>query len=226
MKHISGSLPQLPALMIDSLVNDGLTVKDAKTLVSLDAGQRLDYFDEVRESRPGLKGLSPSRQRELVRMIANWFVFLPLPISHVNLTQFSSRVLHELGGLLNSSQVEFSPDLVPAQSMADILLVLDMGLITGTTAKQILTMIFDGDVRGVETIINQENLQLQPLARKEYLAMAKSILCEYPEKVAQIRQDKQYGKIQFFVGQMMRAGQGKVEAEKAKAILRELLHLD
>lgn len=56
--------------------------------------------------------------------------------------------------------------------------------------------------------------------------MAQNILDKYPKKVKQIRQEKQYGKIQFFVGQMMRLGEGKVEAGKANDMLIELLSLD
>ena len=38
----------MPDELIAGLVLDGLTIKDAKTLVSLDNGERLDYFNDVR----------------------------------------------------------------------------------------------------------------------------------------------------------------------------------
>jgi len=110
--------------------------------------------------------------------------------------------------------------------MVAILSSLDEGRITGTTAKRLLALVFNNDTRAVDTIIEQENLQLQPLSRDQYLAMAQDILQENPEKVKQIRHDKRYGKIQFFVGQMMRRGEGKVEARKANDILNELLCLE
>ena len=48
--HISSTLPNRPDEIIDDLVtNSGLTLKDAKTLASIDDGERLDYFDEVRD---------------------------------------------------------------------------------------------------------------------------------------------------------------------------------
>ncbi len=110
--------------------------------------------------------------------------------------------------------------------MVEILSNLDKGRITGTTAKRLLATIFDGDTRAVNTIIKQDNLSLQLLSRDEYLAMAQDILDEHPKRVKQIQQEKQYGKIQFFVGQMMRRGEGKVEAGKATNVLTELLCLD
>ena len=110
--------------------------------------------------------------------------------------------------------------------MTCILSNLDKGKITGTTAKRLLSKVFDGDERPVDTIIEQEDLRLQPLPRDEYLAIAKELLASNESKVQQIQQKKQLGKLQFFVGQMMRRGEGKMEAGKAEAILKELLGLN
>lgn len=110
--------------------------------------------------------------------------------------------------------------------MAEILSNLFQGRITSTTAKRLLAMVFDGDRRNVNDIIEEEDLELHPMSHDDYLAMAQQILDENPQKVKQIEQGKQYGKIQFFVGQMMRRGEGKVEAEKANDTLKELLLLD
>lgn len=110
--------------------------------------------------------------------------------------------------------------------MVEILSNLGKGRVTGTTAKRLLARVFHGDTRAVNTIIEQGNLQLEPLSRDEYLAIAQNVLDEHPKKVKQIRQEKQYGKIQFFVGRMMRLGEGKIEAGKANDILIELLSLD
>lgn len=41
-------MPELPDTSIKELTDDfGLTLKDAKTLVTLDNGERLEYFDNV-----------------------------------------------------------------------------------------------------------------------------------------------------------------------------------
>ena len=106
-----------------------------------------------------------------------------------------------------------------------ILQNLDEGKITGSTAKKLLAMLFEGDQRGVSTIIEQEDLGLQRLSREEYVQMAQALLDKDPKKVEQIRTGRQLGKLNFFVGQMMRQGSGKVEAQKAEAVLKELLDL-
>ena len=131
-------------------------------------------------------------------------------------------MLHELGGLLSAAALPFSPDLVPPSSMVDIS-NLSENRITGTTAKRLLAMAFDGDRRDINSIIHEENLALRHLSRDEYLAMAQSLVDENNDKVKQIQQKGQMGKLKWFVGQMMRQGEGKVEAVKAEAILKELL---
>ena len=109
--------------------------------------------------------------------------------------------------------------------MVSILQNLDEGKITGSIAKRLLAMIFDGDKREVNTIIDQDELSLKRLSREEYITMAQALLDEDPKKVEQIQKGKQLGKLKFFVGQMMRQGSGRVEAQKAEAVLKELLDL-
>ena len=106
-----------------------------------------------------------------------------------------------------------------------ILQNLDEGKITGSTAKRLLAMIFDGDKRDVNTIIEEDDLSLQHLSREEYIMMAQALLDKDPKTVEKIQNGKQLGKLKFFVGQMMRQGSGKVEAQKAEAVLKELLGL-
>lgn len=102
---------------------------------------------------------------------------------------------------------------------------LQEGNITGSTAKRLLAMLFDGDKRDVNTIIEQDDLSLQRLSQEEYILMAQALLDQDPKKVEQIQKGKQLGKLKYFVGQMMRQGSGRVEAQKAEAALVELLDL-
>lgn len=72
ISHLSVSLPKLPDTMIESLTEqDGLSTKDASTLLSLDDGDRLDYFYDVVS---GLRttDLSQENQAHLGRVAGNW----------------------------------------------------------------------------------------------------------------------------------------------------------
>lgn len=48
MEHLRNTLPKLPDVNVDMLANIyGLTTKDAITLLSLDDGERLEYYLNV-----------------------------------------------------------------------------------------------------------------------------------------------------------------------------------
>ncbi len=140
-------------------------------------------------------------------------------------TNLVNRVLHELGGRLSASDTAFSDNRVAPAAMASIIENLMADRITGRTAKQLLTMVFNGELRDIDTIIEAENMELVRLAREVYLALAQDLILEHSEMVRQIKQKGQVGKVKWLVGQMMRQGEGKVEAARAEAILRELLGL-
>lgn len=200
----------------------GLTLKDAKTLVTLDDGARLDYFDEILDEMNKVEMVH--QEKHYAKTVANWFVFPGFPVVML-VTKRHQRVLHELGGLLNASEQSFSENKVSAAAMASIMKNLTQGRITWSTAKQLLIMAFDGESRDIGTVVEDENLWLEVLPREEYLTLAQDLIKDNQKMVEQITVKGQHGKINWLLGQMMRKGEGKLEAFKAEAILREVLGL-
>ncbi|KAB8232806.1 hypothetical protein ETB97_000151 [Aspergillus alliaceus] len=184
----------------------GLSIEDAKPLVELEDGARLEYYQDVVDILHDLQqDQDPKSRGGLARMAGNW-------------------VLHELGGLLTKADLPWDAERVPALSLAQIIDHLQRKQITGPTAKQVLAMVFDGDARAIPQLLEDENLLLRPLSREEYIALAEAAISQNPQMVEQIRTKNQLGKLGWFVGQMMRMGEkGRVEAAKADAILRELI---
>ncbi len=86
-------------------------------------------------------------------------------------------------------------------------------------------MAFDGETRAIDIIIAEENLGLEILPWEKYLILANDLIRDNEKMVQQIKDKGQHGKLNWFVGQMMRKGGGKVEASKAEAILKEILEL-
>lgn len=200
-------LPTAPDTLIDMLVGQyGLPIEDAKPLVELEDGARLDYYqDTVDILRDLQQDFDPKGQAGLGRVAGNW-------------------VLHELGGLLTKADLAWDAKRVTAETLAAIIDQLQRKRITGATAKQVLAMVFDGDRRPVYQLLDEEGLILRPLSREEYLDLAKAAIELNPQMVEQIRNKNQLGKLGWFVGQMMRMGEkGRVEAQKADATLRELI---
>lgn len=87
-------------------------------------------------------------------------------------------------------------------------------------------MKYGGDIRDVNVIIDQDRLRLVPMTKEDYVALAQGLLDDNDHMVRQIIKKGQIGKIHWFVGQMIRKGdEGRVEAEKAEAVLKELLEI-
>ena len=72
-------------------------------------------------------------------------------------------VLHELGGLLATAERTWHENPVSEANLAAILSNLLKGRITGTTAKYLLSLIFNGDPRPASQIIEEQNLSLRTM---------------------------------------------------------------
>lgn len=200
---LGDTLPALPDQLLVMLTGPsyGLSIEDARPLIELDDGARLEYYQDVVDFLRALQ----QENKGLGRTAANW-------------------VLHELGGLLAKADVAWDAELVPARTLADLINQSLHKKVTGPVAKQVLAMVFEGDRRPMQQLLEEEGLLLRPLSREEYLALAQPLISANPQMVAQIRDKKQLGKLGWFVGQMMRAGEkGRVEAQRAEEILRELI---
>ncbi|KAI8939233.1 hypothetical protein NX059_005059 [Plenodomus lindquistii] len=201
--HLQETLPRLPDSALKLHVADfGLTTKDAMTLLSLDDGDRLEYYRAVVAK---LTDADTDKAVELGRIAGNW-------------------VLMELGSLFKDEP--WDANRVPHHKLADIITLVQSKTITSRSGKRILAMIFDGDQRDVGDIVLQEDLTLIPLTDAEYIALAKEVLDEKPDMVRDIKERGQTKKVSYFVGQMiMRSREGSVEAEEAEQTLKEWLGL-
>ena len=109
--------------------------------------------------------------------------------------------------------------------MAQVLVALIQNRITGQSAKKVLQLCLefsDEHSRDVDTIIKEENLELLKLSVEDYHTMARNLIDANQNMAEKVRKGE-FGKLMWFVGQMMREGKGNVEAERAKAVLEELL---
>ncbi|KAG9627833.1 hypothetical protein KCU64_g18118, partial [Aureobasidium melanogenum] len=211
--HLRKTLPELPDSTVLRTINDfGLSTKDAKTLFSLDDGERLEYCAETIElvqTKLSAQGSDDGQnQAKVGKLVANW-------------------VLHEIGGLLASDGREWSDLTITTDELASLLANLLSKQITARVGKQILQQLYEedaGERMSVDARIDEGNLRLRPISREEYIELAQAIMDENPNMVSAVRDKGQKGKTMWFVGQMVRrAEEGTVEAEKAKEIIEELL---
>ncbi|KAI9771427.1 MAG: hypothetical protein M1840_002047 [Geoglossum simile] len=213
--YLRRSLPPLPDDHFEILTSSeyyyNLTSKDAKTLISLDDGGRVEYYrnvtDEVQKRLVDLEGSGVSAQivAKAGKTTGNW-------------------VLHELGGLLATSGTLWEDNPVDETTLADILYPLILKKITGITAKRLLSLkIPPSDPRPIPQIIHEDNLLLQLMPLDELRALAEAIARENEEMARKAREKGGEGKVSWFVGQMVRRGGGKVEAGVAEGVVRAVL---
>jgi aspartyl-tRNA(Asn)/glutamyl-tRNA(Gln) amidotransferase subunit B len=212
VRHLSDTLPELPDATIARLqMVYGITLKDARTLVTLDDGDRLEYLEEtislIQAAGPDLEPAKVSRTA------ANW-------------------VLHELGGLLGPASTWTAEMSVSPEELASILTHLLTKQINARAGKQLVSILFSDASSPsarptVRDLIEQNNFILRPLTDQEYEALARDILAENEGVIETIRQDRKKGKegkLMYLVGQMVRKGdEGTVEPQKAKEVLMALV---
>ncbi|KAG8529056.1 uncharacterized protein KY384_005691 [Bacidia gigantensis] len=223
--NISAEMPPLPDDIVHDLVeNSGLTVKDAKTLMTLENGARLDYFDEVKALLAQLRGNGVQKAEQIDSKDS---IHPPATTEETKTTDrtIANWTLQEIGHLLSTHPPKrFSPSLVPPLSLASILYAVHIYLISRSAAKRILKQIYNGDERSVEVMIREATVHT--LSESEYGSVAEAVLSENAQTVESITTKGKTGKVQFLVGQMIRQG-GKelVQPQRAEAVLREKLGL-
>ncbi|MGC1270647.1 MAG: Asp-tRNA(Asn)/Glu-tRNA(Gln) amidotransferase GatCAB subunit B, partial [Croceibacterium sp.] len=126
----------------------------------------------------------------------------------------------ELAGALNKAGVDLASSPVTHQSGAELLALMGAGTISGTIAKQVLEkMLETGDAPGV--IVEREGLKQESDSGAIEAAVDK-ILADNADKVEQYRGGKEalFG---FFVGQTMKAMQGKANPQVVNQVLKQKL---
>ncbi|PMD42007.1 glutamyl-tRNA amidotransferas-like protein subunit B [Hyaloscypha variabilis F] len=217
IEHLRSTMGVLPDEEILGLTNEyGLTTKDAMSLVSLNEGGRVEYFMNVVDEYLLTSAEAEEDLKAVGRLIGNW-------------------VLHEMGGLTHDLADEENPlnmtpegdCVIPAKQLAELVRFLSSEKITGRTAKKVLSQLFAAGLTGkeetAEGIIEREGLWFTPLSEAEYAQLATDVLGGNTKVVEEILAGKA-GKINFLVGQVMRADQdGRVDATKARVVVVKLI---
>ncbi|KIX00841.1 aspartyl/glutamyl-tRNA(Asn/Gln) amidotransferase, B subunit [Rhinocladiella mackenziei CBS 650.93] len=205
VEWVKTRLPPTPDELINMLeMQYGVSTADARTLTSLDDGDRLIYFQEVVDELISLS-IQTGTPSDFGQIAANW-------------------VLHELGALFATDESSWSNWLVSSRALADLIYRLRANEITGASAKHILKLLYHGDKRKLAEIIREEDLSYSEMTSDVYEAIAKEIIEKFPQHVKDIVEKGKVGKIQFLMGQMMRhERKSDMRAPEAEKALHRLL---
>ncbi|MGH2627350.1 MAG: hypothetical protein ACRDHY_11945, partial [Anaerolineales bacterium] len=107
-----------------------------------------------------------------------------------------------------------------AQGLAEIVGMVENGEVTGSTGKALIEKAHETG-RSPREIVQAEGLG-RVAEEGALMELARQVLAESPEQVATFRRGKT-SVIGWFVGQVMRRSGGKADAQRARAILEQIL---
>lgn len=129
-------------------------------------------------------------------------------------------VMGELSGALNKSDRDIADSPVTAVALGAMLQRIEDGTISGKIAKQVFEAMWNGEGSADEVIEQQGLKQISDSSAIE--GIIREVLDNNPKQIEQYRggQQKLFG---FFVGQVMKATQGKANPKQVNEMLRKLL---
>ena len=129
-------------------------------------------------------------------------------------------VMGELSGVLNKEGKEIGDSPVSPQMLGGMLLRISDGTISGKIAKQVFEAMWQGD-GDADTVIEKQGLK-QITDSGAIEKIVREVLEANPKQIEQYKggQQKVFG---FFVGQVMKATQGKANPAEVNKILKQAL---
>jgi aspartyl-tRNA(Asn)/glutamyl-tRNA(Gln) amidotransferase subunit B len=132
----------------------------------------------------------------------------------------SNWIMVELLRALNRDGIEVEQSRVTPENLAELLTLVDNGTISGTMAKTV----FDGmyETGKAATDIVQERGLRQISDENALVAAIEEVLVNNPKEVDEFRAGREK-LLSFFMGQVMKATQGKANPQAVNKLLREKL---
>ena len=129
-------------------------------------------------------------------------------------------IMGELSAELNNENLSINESKITSNQLGQLILRIEDGTISGKIAKEIFEKLWSSD-NEVDEIIQSEGLE-QVTDDKEIESMIDEVINSNPEQLEQFRsgKDRLFG---FFVGQVMKASQGKANPKQVNDILRKKL---
>ncbi|MGQ9493961.1 MAG: Asp-tRNA(Asn)/Glu-tRNA(Gln) amidotransferase subunit GatB [Anaerolineae bacterium] len=192
VEKIRARMPELPDERYQRFMAEyGLSAYDAGLLT--DDRAIADYFEQAVVSAKS-KGVSP-------KAVANW-------------------ITGELFRLLRATDMELNAIRVPPEQLVELIALLNENLITMTSAKHVLEVMFRTG-RAARDIVAEEGL-MQIADASQIAPIVDEIIRTNPDAVAQYKGGKETV-LRFLVGQVMRATKGKADPNVTAELLKRKL---
>ena len=126
----------------------------------------------------------------------------------------------ELLRRLNDSGKEIEASPVSAQSLAELVSLVESSKITGNVGKKVFATMFESG-RTAADIVAAEGLGAQ-VSESAIETAAREVIAKNPDNAAKYKSGHE-GVFKFFVGQVMRATRGQANPQAVNDVLRKLL---
>ena len=198
--------------LVPIVIDDAWIEEIRKTIPELPNAKRVRYIEEYQ---------LPEYDAALITSSITLAKFFEECVTQgANPKTVSNWFMGDLMRLLKDKNME--PEEIPfsAQHMAKLLSLIEKGTISGSIAKKVLETMFTED-KDPEIIVKEKGL-VQISDESELIEMAKKVLEENPQSVADFRSGKEKA-IGFLVGQAMKVSKGKANPQVMNKIIKELL---
>ncbi|MDI6715746.1 MAG: Asp-tRNA(Asn)/Glu-tRNA(Gln) amidotransferase subunit GatB [Actinomycetota bacterium] len=132
----------------------------------------------------------------------------------------SNWLLGDISYYLNTENLEIDETAITPRHLADLLRLIDQGVISGKIAKEIFPEIFE--TGKLPQVIVEEKGMTQISDESEISSIVDLVLQENPGAVKEYREGKERA-LGFLVGQVMRLTKGRANPQLVNRLLREKL---
>ena len=132
----------------------------------------------------------------------------------------SNIMIGDISSLLNKENIEITDSKLSTKNVSELVNLVTEGVISGKIAKTVLEETWDSGLSPIEIVESSGLKQIDD--DDEIERIIDQIISEHPDQVTAYRggKDKLFG---FFVGQIMKATQGKANPASANKILKDKL---
>ena len=132
----------------------------------------------------------------------------------------SNIMIGDISSLLNKENIEITDSKLSTKNVSELVNLISEGVISGKIAKTVLEETWDSGLSPIEIVESSGLKQIDD--DDEIERIIDQIISEHPDQVSAYKggKDKLFG---FFVGQIMKATQGKANPASANKILKDKL---
>ncbi len=194
-------------------ITDALRVEVAASLPELPTAKKQRFIEQYKQDVETATTLTSSRQ------LADFYEAV-VESSGCEAKLCSNWITVNLLGALNKADIDINQSPIDSERLAGLLKRIDDNTISGKIAKQVFDTLWDSTANADEIIEEKGLKQITDSGAIE--AIIDKIIVDNPQQVEQYLsgKDKVFG---FFVGQVMKATQGKANPSEVNKMLKDKL---